>query len=102
MSEHFLQSESEDRRKHDLPMARMIIQGCILAGVIGIVGLLWTQRDATTEIKGQVKQLVEDNQDFKKKLGDLQVLNERITRTEERTDELARRTHELEALRKLN
>lgn len=80
-------------------MARTVLQGLILAGIIGVVTMLWRQNEATGAQNVALAQLQVQVSALQSSLSGLPDLNNRVMRLETNQTELMRRQGNDEAWR---
>jgi len=89
-----------DHHDHDKGAAvRTILQGLILAGIIGVVGMLWKQNEATSEQNVALGRLQVQVSMLQASLIGLPDLTQRTTRLEANQVDLMRRVNNVDAWR---
>ena len=91
-----------NRESHDKDrgaMARTILQGLILAGILGVVRMLWLQNEATGVQNVALGQLQVQVSALQSSLSGLPGLNDRTTRLETNQAEVMRRLNNVDAWR---
>lgn len=80
-------------------MVRTILQGLILAGIVGVVRMLWLQNEATGQQNVRLAQLQVQVSALQSSLAGLPDVTQRTTRLEANQVELIRRINLLDAWR---
>src|SRR6185312_7571965 len=80
-------------------MVRTVMQGLILAGIVGVVRMLWLQNEATATQNVTLAQLQVQVSMLQQSLSGMPELTQRSTRIETNQIELARRMNIIEAWR---